>query len=235
MFGYLRYLTGDVIVTRSFLPTVSAVSAVAAAALLLTGCGGGSGGSDKIDQSDATTTSAAAPTTTASATPSDTVKRPSTALPKDLTMTFDWPKTGDATKDAVLNDAEQYIRGYNRAAAAHNLKDPAYQFYSRDQGLTYAQAQIKANISGNWAPMGDDRYYGDKLKVVSSGSVTLSYCRNQTKAYSKNFTSGKVNITTPSDSDYVLYNVLFTKDAVSNGVWQASHVVVVERATQCKQ
>ena len=70
--------------------------------------------------------------------------------------------------------------------------------------------------------------------MVRAGSVTLSYCRDQTKAYSKKFSTGKVHLTTPSDSDFVLYNALLFKDASSHGVWQVSHISIVERATQCK-
>jgi len=163
------------------------------------------------------------------------VKRPSTALPAGLSVTFDWPKTGDATKDAVLNDAEQYVLSYNRAAALSDLNDPAYGFYSRDQGLTYARAQIQANIDGGWAPTGVDHYYQAKAAIVRTGAVTLSYCEDQSKAYSKNVKTGKVNITTSSINSFIQYNVLFVKDDGSNGVWQASQVVVIEKAAQCEE
>lgn len=219
--------------TRSSLPI--AVAAAVSAGLLLTACGGGgSDSSDKI-QPDTTGPSASASSPTASASASSAVRRPSTALPKGFTVTFDWPKTGDATKDAILQDGEQYIRAYNRAAALGTLKDPAYGFYSRNQGLSYAQAQIKANIDGGWAPTGVDHYYRVKADVIRTGAATLSYCEDQSKAYSKNVKTGKVNITTASANSFVLYNVLFVKDAASNGVWQASQVTVIERATQCAE
>ncbi|WP_335981207.1 MULTISPECIES: hypothetical protein [Streptomycetaceae] len=219
--------------TRSFLPTAAVTSALAAAAVLLAGCGGGSGGSKTIDSSDRTTTSAAAPTQTATATPSDQAKGPSTALPKDLTMTFDWPSTGDATKDAVLDGGRQYLKAYNRAAAAHDLKDPAYQFYSRDDALTYARDQINQNIKDDLAPTGLDRYYSATVSDVQAGSATLSFCEDQSKSYSKEVKTGKVLVTTPSIDDYYQYNLLLFKDT-SNGVWQASKITVLE-APKCKR
>ncbi|MEV6013035.1 hypothetical protein AB0M29_40515 [Streptomyces sp. NPDC051976] len=217
---------------RTSVPIAGAVTA--SVLLLLTACGGG--GSDTADHIQPS--AGGKPSASSNPTPSSTqagAERPSTALPKDLKLVFDWPKTGDPTKDAVFADAAQYVRAYNRAAASHDLKDPAYQFYSRDQGLTYAHAQITANIDGGWAPTGVDHYYRAKVTLPRPGSATLTYCRDQTKAYSKNVATGKVHLTTPSDSDFVLYNVLYVKDASSKGVWQASHVVVIEKATQCKR
>lgn len=219
--------------TRSTLPFAAALAT--SATLLLTACGGsGSDSADKI-QPSATGT----PTTTASVSPSstaasDAVKRPSTALPSDLKMVFDWPKTGDATKDAVLNDGEQYIRALKRASARNDLKDPAYQFYSRNAALTYAHNQIQANIDGGYAPTGDDHYYDAKVGVVNSGSASLSFCRDQSKVYSKVVKTGEVIRSAPNADSYILYNLLLVHDKVSNGVWQASQITVIEGASQCR-
>lgn len=149
-------------------------------------------------------------------------------------MTFDWPRTGDATKDAVLSDGEQYVRALKRASALEDLKDPAYQFYSRNAALTYAHDQIKANADGGWAPTGQDHYYDAKVKVVRSGSATLSSCRDQSKVFSKNVKTGKINRTAPSANSFLLYNLLLVNDSGSNGVWQASQITVIEGAAQCR-
>jgi hypothetical protein len=220
-------------VTRTSLPIAAVVTATAAAALLLTACGGGgSDSADKIQPSGTGTPSATATSASPSATASDHVDRPSTTVPKDLTMVFDWPKTGDATKDAVLNDGEQYVRAYNRAAAAHNLKDPAYQFYSRDDALTYAHDQIKVTTANGWAPTGYDRYYSPAVSKVSGDSATLSFCEDQTKTYSKVVKTGKVLLTSPSSQDFAQFNLLLFKDA-ANGVWQSSKITVVVGAAKC--
>lgn len=218
--------------TRTSLPI--AVAVAVSAGLMLTACGGGgSSNSDKISSDPTTASTSASPTATPSATASDGVKRPSTALPKDLTMVFDWPKTGDTTKDAVLNDGEQYIRGYTRAAAAHNLKDPAYQFYSRDDAFTYARGQITENIKSDLAPTGIDSYYSATVGNVKNGSATLSFCEDQSKNYSKEVKTGKVLVTKPSITDYFQYNLLLFKDQ-SNGIWEATKITVLE-APKCKR
>lgn len=213
--------------TRSALYVTAALTA--ATAILLTACGGSNAGdSDKIAG-----TSTTAPTATPSASPADAVKRPPTDLPKDLTMVFDWPKTGDATKDAVLNDSMQYLRAVKRASAGNDLRDPAYGFYSRDQALSYAHAQIKANIDGGWAPVGQDHYFRATVDAFKAGSATLSFCRDQSKVFSKKVTTGKVNRTGVDDSSYLLYNLLLVKDSVSKGVWQTTRITVL-KAAQCK-
>jgi hypothetical protein len=212
--------------------TTSAAYAVAAASaeLLLAACGGG--GSDDAKHVAAPTSPPPTSKPSASSSPKPG-QLPSTALPKDLTMTFAWPATGNTTKDAVLHDAEQYVRAYNRAASLNSLKDPAYQFYSRDQGLTYAQAQIKANIDGGWAPTGLDRYDSATVALVSATSATVSFCEDQSKNYSKELKTGKVHLTTPSIEDYYRYNLLLFKDA-ANEVWLTSRITVLE-APSCKR
>lgn len=221
--------------TRSSLTVAACAVSVG---LMLTACGGGgSDSSDKIQPSMARTTTSTTPSQSQSqsAIPTaDGVKRPSTALPKDLTMTFDWPKTGDTTKDAVLSDGEQYIRALKRASAEDDLKDPAYQFYSRDDALSYAHDQIKANIDAGYAPTGHDHYYDAKVNVVRTGSATLGFCRDQSEVFSKEVTTGKVLRSTPNADSFLQYNVLLVRDGSSNGVWQSSRITVIEGAKQCR-
>jgi hypothetical protein len=203
--------------------------------LLLTACGGGGTPHAKITGA-ATKAASASPSPSASATTTDgkTTKLPSTAVPSDLKLVFDWPRTGNATKDAVLSDGEQYIRAMSRAEAHDDLKDPAYQFYSRDQALTYAYGQINNNVKGGWAPTGIDRYYRATIDVVNSRKATLTFCRNQTKSYSKKVATGKINYTPDNDPDnYLLYSLLLVKDSYSHGIWQTTRIQVLRRP-QCK-
>ncbi|MCM2427837.1 hypothetical protein [Streptomyces sp. RKAG337] len=218
--------------TRSTPPIAAALATATALALALTACGSDAKPSEGI--SGVPTTAPTTAPTTPSASPADSVKRPPTDLPSDLKMVFTWPKTGDAARDSVLNDGEQYMRAIKRASAKDDLKDPAYAFYSRNDGLAYAHNQIKANIDGGWAPTGDDRYYEAKADVFKAGSATLTFCRDQSKVFSKKVKTGEVLRTPADDKSYVLYNLLLVKDGSSNGVWQTSKITVVEGAAQCK-
>ena len=98
-------------------PRLLATAAVGAtAALLLTACGGGddaSKGNDKIAGADTGESASPSPSANGSAAPG----RPKIELPSDLTYTFEWPKTGDKEKDAVLADSEQFIKAVDMAIA----------------------------------------------------------------------------------------------------------------------
>jgi hypothetical protein len=217
--------TGDSDVTRSTLPI--AVTVTALLGLPLSACGGGS---EPADRKEPVATSTAPPP----AATAEAVRRPTTELPGNLRMVFDWPKTGDAAKDAVLTDAEQYVRALKRASARHDLKDPAYRFYARNAALTYAHDQIKVNIDGGWAPVGDDRYYDVKVDLLDSGRATLGFCRDQSKVFSRDVRTGRVNRGAPNANSYVLYNLLLVHDDASNGVWQASEITVIEGVAKCR-
>ncbi|MGW0077724.1 hypothetical protein ACWDU9_21280 [Streptomyces cellulosae] len=72
------------------------------ATLALAACG--SEDTDVPTKGSDKTTGSTVPTPTTSAPASD--PRPAIELPGDLSYTFDWPKTGDMEKDAVLADSE---------------------------------------------------------------------------------------------------------------------------------
>ncbi|MGP3922311.1 hypothetical protein [Streptomyces sp. 8N616] len=209
------------------LPITAAACAVAAA-MMLAAC---SGGEDK-PKDDKIAGAESSDTSTPSASPTADGARPNTELPEDLRMVFEWNKTGKPAADAVFADAEQYFRGLKRASVNHDLKDPAYSFYSRDEGLSYAIKQIKLNIEGGLAPTGTDRYFNGKVAVFEKGSAGLVTCRDQSKLYSKNTKSGKVEKTDPKDErNFVLYNLGLRKDP--KGVWKVSDVSVTVGAQEC--
>ena len=94
---------------RRSLPVAAAL--VASAALLLTACGGDDSGSkdnDKIAGADTGSETSASPTASASASAAS-VDRPKIELPSDLAYTFTPEQTGDAVKDAVLEDNAEMI------------------------------------------------------------------------------------------------------------------------------
>ncbi|MEV6313923.1 hypothetical protein [Streptomyces sp. NPDC051776] len=210
---------------------VTAVLLAALAAALLTACGDGESKAEDDGIADAET-SRASRTPSASA-PADG-KRPETGLPAGLDMTFEWSGTGKPSSDAVFADAEQFFRGLKRASANHNLKDPAYSFYSTGQGLSYAVEQIKSNIEGGFAPTGSDRYFKGQVAVFGKDSAALVTCRDQTKLFSKDLKTKKVHRTDPkSEENLVLYNMGMKKDA--EGVWKVSEVAVTVPAKECIQ
>lgn len=111
---------------------IAALTLTAAAALTLSACGSDDSSkddNDKIAGADTGGDKSASPTASASA----AVDRPKIELPADLSYTFDWSKTGDKDKDAVLSDSEQSIKAVDLAIVNQDALDKAYLFYYEER------------------------------------------------------------------------------------------------------
>ncbi|MFE0808100.1 hypothetical protein ACFW34_11530 [Streptomyces sp. NPDC058848] len=198
-------------------PTLLAAAALTAvAALSLSACGGGeesSEGSDKIAGAD-TGGDASASASPSTPTTSD---RPKIDLPSDLTYTFDWPKTGDEKKDAVLADSEQFIKAVDMAIAEQDPLSKAYRFYSEGEAAAGSRAFIQEFVDYKDRITGAKRYYDANVKVNSDGTAGLVYCEDQNKAYNKSVKTGKTDVTPASKENYVLYSSRLRVN--EQGVW----------------
>ena len=134
---------------RPTMLTAAALTAVAA--LSLTACGSGDDSpkdNDKIAGADTGGDSSTSASPSASA--SDSAERPTIKLPSDVTYDFEWKKTGDADKDAVLNDAEQRIKAVAMAISKQDALDKAYIFYS--EGTAAAGTSSTSRTSSTTKP-----------------------------------------------------------------------------------
>lgn len=213
-------------------PRLLATAAVGAtAALLLTACGGGSDeskGNDKIAGADTGEKTSASP----SAGPSEPAGRPKIELPSDLTYTFDWPKTGDKEKDAVLGDSEQSIKAVALAIANQNALDKGYLFYYEGEAAAGTQKFIEAYVKAKARTTGSYRYYDAVLNVSGSDSASLVYCEDQGKAYDMYLKSKKIDKTAVTKNSYVLYNTQLRKN--DKGVWVIEKLLSQRGSTKCQ-
>ncbi|MFF4539531.1 hypothetical protein [Streptomyces aureus] len=198
---------------RSRLLTTVAVGA--SAALLLTACGGGGDKPKTNDKIAGADTGSKSPSP--SATPTQDPGRPKIELPSDLTYTFEWPKTGDKEKDAVLSDSEQFIKAVDMAIAEQNPLHEAYRFYSEGTAAAGSQKFIKEFVHYKDRITGAKRYYDAKVAINSDGTAGFVYCEDQNKAYNKSLKTGKTEVTPKSKDNYVLYNSLLRVN--KQGVW----------------
>ncbi len=228
-----RTLTGDRNVTRSSLPVVVALAA--AGGLLLTACGGGgSDSSDKIATSAPPATSAA-PTTTAPPTQPTGPNAPTFALPSDLVVEFQGFDDSDPAKKAVLTDATYAARAVLEQEAKARTEETANfkRFWTGERGAEYADSLI-AQIKGKGGITGTYRYYSPVVKSLanSGGNMSVSYCEDQRKAYSKDAKTGKALVTTPSVTDFRRWTLVMSKGA--SGEWQVFDHTWVKGAKQCQ-
>ncbi|MFF7900284.1 hypothetical protein ACIP4X_10425 [Streptomyces sp. NPDC088817] len=207
---------GELIVKRRSLPIAAAI--VATAALLTTACGGGGGdskGNDGVVGAD--TGDTAAP---ASPSGGETTHRPEISLPKDLTDTFEGWKTGDAVRDAILDDVARRVDVTNYAITQGDANLPALSFYYSGGALADAKDWVESVVKDGYTITGTNRYYNAKVDAFDSSSAGVVYCEDQGRAYAKDRKSNKVYKTEVTNKSYVLYTTRLEKN--KQGVWQTT-------------
>ncbi|MET7356823.1 hypothetical protein ABZS76_00100 [Streptomyces sp. NPDC005562] len=188
----------------------------AAAALLLTSCGSDDDTSkddDKIAGADGGGEKSSSPSE-----PAASADRPKIELPADLTYEFEWSKTGDKTKDAVLADTEQYLKAVDLAIAEQKPLHKAYRFYSEGDAAAGSQKFVQEYVDYKDRITGTKRYFNARVDVTGGKTAGLVYCEDQRKAHNKSLKTGKTEkASAPSKDDFVLYSSrLHLND---QGVW----------------
>ncbi|MCX4915041.1 hypothetical protein [Streptomyces sp. NBC_00687] len=210
---------------------LATAAAGATAALLLTACGGGddeSKGNDKIAGADTGGSASASPSVSAS----EAAGRPKIQLPSDLHYSFEWSKTGDKEKDAVLADSEQSIKAVALAIANQNALDKGYLFYYEGEAAAATQKFIAAYVKAKARTTGAYRYYDAAVNVTGSGSASLVYCEDQGKAYDMYLKPKKIDKTAVTKNSYVLYNTQLRKN--DKGVWVIEKLLSQRGSTKCQ-
>ncbi|ANB07885.1 hypothetical protein SAM40697_3927 [Streptomyces ambofaciens] len=201
-------------------PTTTAAAALTAAvALLLSGCGSDTedSGKDKIAGADTGASASATPSASAS---EDGIERPEVSLPEGDNLVFAPESTGDAKADAVLKDNAEYLRSVDEAIGKQDPKSKAVAFYSKDAAYLGSVEWITGFVKDGVTVTGTVRYFDRKVRFSKDGSAGLTYCADESKGYTKDVKTGKINVTDASKNSYVLYNDRLRKN--DKGVWQTT-------------
>ncbi|MEU6079243.1 hypothetical protein [Streptomyces sp. NPDC047108] len=210
---------------------VAATAFAATAGILLAGCGGDSepkdgkiagaeqGGGGKASKSPSASASAAA-------------DRPKIKLPSDLKHEFEWAKTGDKEKDAVLHDTEQYIMAIDMAIAEQDPLHKAYGFYSEGERAAETQKYVQAYVDEKARATGTVRYYDATVTVNGGSSASLVYCEDQGKVFDMYIKTSKVNKTPVTKNSYVLYAAKLRKNEL--GVWVTEDLNSERGSAKCQ-
>ncbi|MET7452357.1 hypothetical protein ABZT03_10765 [Streptomyces sp. NPDC005574] len=209
----------------------AATTLTAVAALSLSACGSGNDGAkgnDKIAGAGAGSEVSASP----SASRSNAADRPKIELPSDLTYTFEWPKTGDEDKDAVLADSEQFVRAVDMAVAEQDPLGRAYRFYSDGEAAAGSRKFIQEFVDYKDRITGAKRYYDANVKINSDGTAGLVYCEDQNKAYNRSIKTGRTDVTPVSKDNYVLYGSRLRVN--KQGVWVTETLASQRGSAACQ-
>ncbi|MFJ8086335.1 hypothetical protein ACIQ6Y_37975 [Streptomyces sp. NPDC096205] len=211
---------------------LAAVALTVVTALSLSACGSGEDsakGNDKIagaDTGDGSSNSASP-----SAGASHTADRPGMALPKDMKSVFEGWKTGNATKDAALADAERALGSVDDAIARGDTRSKALAFYYQDGALISEVKWVKAWLDANITWTGTIRYFDPQVTLRDNKTAVVIYCADDSKAYNKDRKTGKVDRTPAGESPYVLYNTRLNKS--DEGVWVTSGLYTERGHERC--
>ncbi|MET8134992.1 hypothetical protein ABZV24_24105 [Streptomyces sp. NPDC005251] len=199
--------------------------------MLLTACGGGGDkpkANDKIAGADTGGATSAAPGPSAT----QSTGRPKIELPSDLTLTFEGSKTGDSIKDAVLADNAERMRAVDAAIAGTDSKGAALGYYNTGKALEAALTWVNQFKDTGSTLTGEARYYNRTVTLEGKTSASLTFCADESKGYSKDKKTNKINKTPVTKNSYVLYNTRLDKS--SEGVWQTSQIISTRGAAQCQ-
>jgi hypothetical protein len=214
-------------------PTLlAALTLTAAAALTLSACGSddSSKGKDNDKIAGADTGDKASPSPSPSA--ANSAGRPNIELPADLSYTFDWPKTGDKEKDAILADGEQSIKAVDLAIVNQNALDNAYIYYYEGEAAASTQKFIQNYVDHKAAITGAYRFYAPQVAVDKDGTASFSYCEDQGKAYVKDLKTNKAKKTEVTAKSYVIYHTSLKKN--DKGVWVIQKMVSQSGSPKCQ-
>ncbi|MEV0175224.1 hypothetical protein AB0I00_29405 [Streptomyces sp. NPDC050803] len=213
-------------------PTLlAALTLTAAATLTLSACGSDDDSpenNDKIAGADTGGENSPSPTSSEPA----TEDRPKIELPSDLSYTFDWPKTGDEDKDAVLSDSEQSIKAVDLAIVNQDALDKAYLYYYEGEAAASTEEFIKAYVKAKARVTGAYTYYDAAANVSGKDSASLVYCEDQSKAYDMYLETEKVNKTPATKNSYVLYTTQLRKN--DKGVWVIEKIQSQRGSDKCQ-
>ncbi|MFE6400703.1 hypothetical protein [Streptomyces alboflavus] len=212
-------------------PALLAVAALTtAAALSLSACGGGDGDSksdDKIEGAGSTASEKPSPTAS-----DDGIDRPEIELPKGDKLIFSPDTVGDAKSDAVLRDNANYLRAVDEAIGKSDPKSKTVAFYSKDSAYLGSVDWISGFVKDGTTVTGTVRYYDRKVTFSKDGSAGLTYCADETKGYTKDVKTQKVNVTKATKKSYVAYNDRLRKN--DKGVWQTTRSMSKRGSEVCQ-
>lgn len=216
---------------------LAATCVTVSAVLLLSACGGGSkDDGDKITDAASGTPSSSPAKTSAAPAPSASatgVTRPTiTSFPADAKDVFEGEHTGDATKDAILADNQQWVMALDDGVFQGTAATKALRFYTAGRANDTATRYVQGYLSKNYTWTGTVRFFDRKVTIEGKDHAVVIYCSDESKAFLKDRKTGKVDNTPTTSDSYVLYNTDLKKNA--QGVWQTDAMLEDRGAKQCQ-
>ncbi|MEU6990073.1 hypothetical protein ABZ953_05340 [Streptomyces sp. NPDC046465] len=203
--------------TRPMSSLTGATVAGAALLMMMSGCGGsGPDTSARIPgvrQGDVGRSPSGAPAPKAAG-------RPTVTLPKAFRADFEGWSHNDPKLQTILDDGKERLRAGYAAIVKGDPEDAALEFYSAGAALKSAPAWVKTYKG--LTLIGTVRVFDNQVHVSNEGFAVLFYCVDESRAFSKNRKTRKVEGTPEGQDPKVQYRTRLDKDA--EGVWKTTSV-----------
>ncbi|MGW6012278.1 hypothetical protein [Streptomyces sp. NPDC055210] len=210
-------------------PTLlAAITLTAAAALTLSACGGDSPENNSKDDGQA----ARADTDTGTEKSTSAAGRPKVELAADVKLSFTPDVSEDPVENAILKDNAELVRALSAAIVAQDPRLSALEFYTEGEGAVAAQKWVKAFVDAGWTVTGETRYFDRQVTVGSKDTASLSYCADESKAFSEVIKTGEIKGTEVTKNSYVAYGVQVEKN--DEGVWELMKISSTRGADKCQ-
>ncbi|MEV7883032.1 hypothetical protein ACWD3I_11525 [Streptomyces sp. NPDC002817] len=204
-------------------PTLlAALALTATAALTLSACGSDDSSKDKDNDKIAGADTGSKTSSSPSPSASDATGRPKITFPSDAKNVFEYEKTGDSAKDAVLADSTLSVNSVDEAILEGSTNTKALGFYNTGKALESSITFAQQYIDGGDTWVGVTRYFDYKVTLSGDSKAYVTYCSDESKSNVKNRKTGKVKKTTASADSYILYNTSLAKNG--KGVWQTTNI-----------
>lgn len=157
---------------------------------------------------------------------------PKFAIPSDMHIVIEADTTGDATKDAVLLDAEYQFYGFVEAISTGNTKDTNFKQWTIGDAYAGLSQSVQTWKSRNERLTGTDRLFKRSVTMSKDGSQAVySACEDSSQTFPMKIGSNSHDTNTAGQGNFTLWQGTFTKRAANT--WVLSLVFTKSGASQC--
>lgn len=190
--------------------TLTTLATLLAATLTLTACGNDSSDSndDKIagaeDKPDSTKKDESSPS------PSST-GLPDFNLPDDIKVDISEDKTGNATKDKILQEHAESLLARQRIFIDLDPNSRYLTRYYTEDAQTYYVDEIKKAKKNGVTITGEYRYHTRKIESQTDDRAVITFCEDKSKAFAKDIKTDKIKNSKPGPLDHLFTTAVMRK------------------------
>ncbi|MGH6655652.1 MAG: hypothetical protein ACRDVE_10655 [Actinocrinis sp.] len=157
---------------------------------------------------------------------------PKFAVPADFHLVIDADRSGNATADKVLLDAQYQFYGFVEALSTGNVDDKIFKAWTIEDAYAGLSRSISTWKSRGERLTGTDHLYNRKVTVSGGGTKAVyTACEDSSQAYPLHIPSGKKDTNTAGTGNYTLWQGTFVKQ--TSGDWALNLIFTKPGASQC--